>query len=247
MRDGMGRPEPDAEDMFSTRMAATAALAVAIGMGMAGGAAAQDPAQNPAQGQADTLRGKRAGDFLIGLSAIGVLPTNGGRVDLIGGTPTASNSATGQLDFTYFFTDMVAVNLIAATTRHDVSVRDSAIGTVSLGHVWALPPTLTVQFHPMPRQRFSPYLGLGVNFTAFYGEGGRPSAPVTNVKIDNSWGMAINFGTDVEIAPNWLANFDVKKIFFLEPDVRVDTSVGRINARADINPWVIGAGIRYRF
>lgn len=229
--------------MLSTRMAAVAALAAAIGIGAAGGAAAQDTAQ----AEANTLRGKRAGDVLIGLSAIGVLPTNGGRVDVIGGTPTASNSATGQLDFTYFFTDMVAVNLIAATTRHEVSVRDSAIGNVSLGHVWALPPTLTVQVHPMPRNRFSPYLGLGVNFTAFYGEGGRPSAPVTNVKIDNAWGMALNFGTDVEIAPNWLANFDVKKIFFLEPDVRVDTSVGRLNARADINPWVIGAGIRYRF
>lgn len=229
--------------MLSTRMAAVAALAAAIGIGAAGGAAAQDTAQ----AEANTLRGKRAGDFLIGLSAIGVLPTKGGRVDVIGGTPTASNSATGQLDFTYFFTDMIAVNLIAATTRHEVSVRDSAIGNVSLGHVWALPPTLTVQFHPMPRNRFSPYLGLGVNFTAFYGEGGRPSAPVTNVKIDNAWGMALNFGTDVEIAPNWLANFDVKKIFFLEPDVRVDTSIGRLNARADINPWVIGAGIRYRF
>lgn len=229
--------------MLSTRMAAVAALAAAIGIGAAGGAAAQDTAQ----AEANTLRGKRAGDVLIGLSAIGVLPTKGGRVDVIGGTPTASNSATGQLDFTYFFTDMIAVNLIAATTRHEVSVRDSAIGNVSLGHVWALPPTLTVQVHPMPRNRFSPYLGLGVNFTAFYGEGGRPSAPVTNVKIDNAWGMALNFGTDVEIAPNWLANFDVKKIFFLEPDVRVDTSVGRLNARADINPWVIGAGIRYRF
>jgi len=225
--------------MLRPRIAATAALAAAIAAGAAGSAAAQD--------QPNTLRGKRAGDFVIGLSAIGVLPTNGGRVDVIGGTPTASNSATGQLDFTYFFTDMVAVNLIAATTRHDVSVRDSAIGNVSLGHVWALPPTLTLQVHPMPRQRFSPYLGLGVNFTAFYGEGGRPTAPVTNVKIDNSWGMAINFGTDVEIAPNWLANFDVKKIFFLEPDIRVDTSIGRLNARADINPWVIGAGIRYRF
>lgn len=223
-------------------MAGAAALGAALGMGMAAptAATAQEFWTAP-------VRGKHAGDFLIGLGAIGVLPDKGGRVDLIGGHPSASNSATGQLDFTYFLTDMVAVNLIAATTRHDVSVQGSAIGTVGLGHVWALPPTLTLQVHPLPQSRVSPYVGIGVNYTVFYGEGGGRHPAVTNVDIRNGWGMAFVGGVDVELAPNWLLNIDAKKILFLEPDVRVDTVVGRINARAEINPWVVGAGIRYRF
>ena len=227
-----------------------AAVAGTIGLGAAAPALAQDGAAaagGPVAALSAGVRGKRAGDLLIGLGAIGVLPTNGGHVDLIGGTPHASNSATAQLDFTYFLTGNISANLIAATTRHSVSAQGTAIGDVNLGHVWALPPTLMLQYHPMPRSRFSPYLGLGVNYTVFYGEGGARSAPVTGVKVGNSWGMAINFGTDIELAPNWLFNFDVKKIYFLEPNVRVDTLVGRINASADINPWVIGAGIRYRF
>ncbi len=219
------------------------ALAAAIGMAAANGAAAQDGTA------AAAVRGKQAGDFLIGLSAIGVLPEQGGAgtVDVIGGRPQASNSATGQLDFTYFVTPNLALNLIAATTKHDVEVRGSALGDVDLGTVWALPPTLTLQYHPFPRERVSPYVGLGINYTVFYSEGGTRNAAVTDVKIDNSWSMAFNLGLDVEVTPNWLFNFDVKRLQFLEPEVTVDTVIGRINARADLNPWVIGAGIRYRF
>ncbi|MBS7812494.1 OmpW/AlkL family protein [Roseococcus pinisoli] len=189
-------------------------------------------------------RGKQAGDIVVGLGAIGVLPTNGGHVNRIGGTPTASNSASPQLDVTYFFTPSLSLNLIAASTQHDVSVRGSALGNVRLGDVWALPPTLTLQYHPLPRARFSPYLGLGVNVTWFYGEGGRLTPPVNRVRIDPTAGIAPNIGVDYEITPNWLVNLDAKWIL-MQPDVSVNS--GFIRARADINPFVVGASVRYRF
>lgn len=192
----------------------------------------------------DAPRGKRAGDMVVGLGAIGVLPTNGGHVGTIGGTPTVGNGASPQLDFSYFVTPNISLNLIAATTRHDVSVSRSALGNVQLGHVWALPPTLTVQYHPLPQARLSPYLGLGLNVTWFYGEGGRPTPPVSRVRIDPSVGIAPNIGVDYEIAPNWLVNFDAKWIL-MQPDVSVNS--GFIRARADINPFVVGASVRYRF
>ena len=44
----------------------------------AGAAAAQEQ---------EAPRGKRAGDIVVGLGAIGVLPTNGGSVPLINGNP----------------------------------------------------------------------------------------------------------------------------------------------------------------
>lgn len=192
----------------------------------------------------DAPRGKRAGDMVVGLGAIGVLPTNGGHVGVIGGSPTASNSASPQLDFSYFVTPNISLNLIAATTRHDVSVSRSALGNVQLGHVWALPPTLTVQYHPLPQARVSPYVGFGLNVTWFYGEGGRLTAPVNRVRVDPSFGIAPNIGVDYEITPNWLVNFDAKWIL-MQPDVSVNS--GFIRARADINPFVVGASVRYRF
>lgn len=192
----------------------------------------------------DAVRGKRAGDFLIGASVIGVLPHSGGHVEAIGGKPDASDSWTGQLDFTYFLMDSLSLNLIAATTRHELEVRGSALGDVDLGRVWALPPTLTLQYHPLPHERFSPYFGVGVNYTVFYAEGGRKTAPVNDVDVKNAFGVALNAGIDIELAPNWVANFDVKHLW-LRPDVRVND--GAINATTRLDPWIVGAGVRYRF
>jgi outer membrane protein len=64
------------------------------------------------------------------------------------------------------------------------------------------------------------------------------------VDVENSWGWALNAGVDYELSPHWAANFDVKKLF-LRPDVSVNG--GAIGARADLDPWIIGPGVRYRF
>jgi outer membrane protein len=209
-------------------LAATMAIAVA-----AAPALAQD------------VRGKRAGDVVLGAGVIGVFPRSAGNTS-IGGTPDPTNTATPQLDLSWFLTPNFAVNVIAATTRHDVTVRGSSIGDVDLGRVWLLPPTLTLQYHPLPASRFSPYLGAGINYTIAYGEGGSRHPAVRSVDVENAWGWALNAGIDYEITPNWLANVDVKRLW-LRPDVSVSTAIGPVSGRADLDPWIVGASVRYRF
>ena len=189
-------------------------------------------------------RGKQAGDVVVGLGAIGVLPTGGGKVGLIGGEPRASDSASPQLDLSYFFSPYGAVNLIAASTQHDISVRGSALGDVKLGSLWVLPPTLTLQVHPFPQSRISPYAGAGLNVSFFYGYGGAKTAPVNRVRVDTTPGLALVAGVDYEITPRWLANLDLKKVF-LRPDASVNS--GLVRARVDLDPWIVGASVRYRF
>jgi outer membrane protein len=86
----------------------------------------------PATAQ-EEVGGKQAGDIVLGFSVLGVLPQSGGRVDTIGGKPDPSNTVTPQLDVTWFATPNLSLNLIAATTRHDVTVRGSALGM----SIWA--------------------------------------------------------------------------------------------------------------
>lgn len=209
-------------------LAAVAALAAMMGVAQAG----------------EGVRGKQGGDIVVGLGAVGVLPGGGGHVDAVGGRPQASDSASPQLDLTYFMVPNVALNLIAASTRHDIGVRGSALGDLNLGHVWVLPPTLTLQLHPFPQSRISPYVGAGINVSFFYGEGGSRTAPVRRVVVDTAPGFAFNAGLDYEVSSHWLANIDVKKLI-LRPEASVNS--GLVHARVNLDPWVVGASVRYRF
>ncbi len=92
--------------------------------------------------------GKEAGTFMVRLRAIGVIPLDSSSsISAIGGHVDATAQAAPEVDFSYFLTDNVAFELIAATTRHSVSASDTAAGHFDVGSVLALPPTLTVQYH----------------------------------------------------------------------------------------------------
>jgi outer membrane protein len=210
-------------------------------MALGGVASAQTPfdlSQPPVGLQANT--------FMIRARAIGVIPLDSSSsISAIGGHVDATAQAAPEVDFSYFLTDNIAFELIAATTRHDVSANSTALGKVDVGDVWALPPTLTVQYHFMPHSRFSPYVGAGLNVTFFYDS--NPARPtVTHVSFDNNPGAAIQAGFDYNFAGHWFANFDVKQIF-VNTTAHLRTVLGPVTAKTALNPLVIGAGIGYRF
>ncbi|MBA4207904.1 MAG: OmpW family protein [Parvibaculum sp.] len=181
--------------------------------------------------------GKSAGDIMVRARALWVVPDEDATVSAIGGNVNVSNDVIPEIDFTYFVTDNIALELIAGTSRHDVS--STVAG--SLGKVSLLPPTLTLQYHFMPKEKLSPYLGAGVNYTIFYKE----DAPAgMTIDYDNSFGWALQAGVDYAVADRWYVNFDVKKIF-LSTDVSING--GAITADVDLDPWLIGVGIGYRF
>jgi outer membrane protein len=104
--------------------------------------------------------GKAAGTFMFRVRAIGVIPEdNGSSVSGIGGHVDVTATAAPEIDASYFFTDNIAAELIAASTRHEVSATGTALGKVDVGSAWILPPTLTLQYHFMPHSQFSPYIG----------------------------------------------------------------------------------------
>lgn len=188
--------------------------------------------------------GKYAGDIMIRLRGIGVIPADNADIDPIGGDTELSNTGMPEIDFTYFVTDNIAFELIAATTHHEVSARNTAAGDIDLGDVWLLPPTLLAQYHFFTKERFSPYVGAGINYTIFYGVDEAKNSIAQDVDYENSIGWALQIGVDYRMDENWYINADVKRLF-LNSDVSINN--GAVDADVDVDPWIFGMGIGYKF
>lgn len=67
---------------------------------------------------------------------------------------------------------------------------------------------------------------------------------MTSMDIEDTFGPALQAGMDYQIDDHWMINLDVKKIW-IQPNVKFNG--GAIRTDVDINPWIIGAGIGYRF
>lgn len=185
----------------------------------------------------------------VRLRGVGVIPNEEANIGIIGGDVNISNSFIPELDFTYFFTEHFAAELILGTTKHDVQAVETAAGDVDLGSVWLLPPTLTAQYHfyASKNKVFKPYIGAGVNYTLFYNV---ESGAVADVEYDNAVGFAAQLGFDLMIDDTFFVNVDAKRLF-LKTDVTVDASNLApdlsIPAEVDINPWLLGIGFGMKF
>ncbi|KXJ51280.1 MAG: hypothetical protein AXW12_02900 [Thalassospira sp. Nap_22] len=211
-----------------------------LGAALLGGMmAASFVAANPASAQTAEFKTKQAGDIVVRARAIAMVPDEDTYDDTIGsGEGQLSNDVVPEVDFSYFLTDNIALELIAATTQHDL---DWSNPSLDAGSVRLLPPTLTLQYHFMPESRWSPYVGAGINYTFFYDS--KPGQ-FGSVKYDDGFGYAFQAGFDYAISGPWSVNLDVKKIF-LDTDVSIDGGANR--AKAHLDPWVFGLGLGYRF
>ena len=172
------------------------------------------------------------GDWLVRGRVINVQPKESSALNL-----TVDNAFIPEVDFSYFVSKNVALELILATSRHTVSLGGSSLGNVSV-----LPPTLTAQYHFSPEATIRPYVGAGINYTHFYGNDLKVGAQ--SAGLDNgSWGGALQAGVDLAISKNSFINIDIKKIY-----IKTDVTLG--GSRIDtlrLDPVVLGVGYGMKF
>ena len=220
--------------------------ALVAGALLAGPAVAQNTAVSapatPAPVEEGT--GSHAGTILVRARLIDVIPLNSSSsISGIGGSVRTTSSVMPELDFSYFVTDNIAFELIAATTEHKITANGTAIGNPTVGHTWVLPPALTAQYHFFPKEKINPYLGAGINYTIFYGV--RPGGgAVTSLSLQNNVGAVVQAGIDFDLGGPWVANIDVKQIFV---NTKANLNGGAIVAKTALNPLVVGVGVGYRF
>ena len=212
---------------------------------------------------ATTKIGLGKGDMMLRLSGTGVLPQDrqssvwltapGLNGTLSTGAHTSTtNQAMPELAFEYFITDNISVDLIATSTRHEVSATGGILGNSKLdvGSAWVLPPTLTFAWHFRPHKRFNPYLGVGATLMWFYNMQGANGSSLNSAFTA---GPTINAGFDYQLVGNWFFNADVKQMFVsmhaYEKGGQVNglAAGGHIRAQDSLDPTVVSAGIAYRF
>lgn len=221
----------------------------AAGLGTAGSAQAADvsapaPAPAPKVVKAPEAPVIEPSPWQIRVRVLGVLPEDKGSVNGVPGSDLKySDSIVPELDITYYFTQNWAAELILGVTKHDIDGSGSIAGLGTIGSTWLLPPTLTLQYHFTDFGAFKPYVGAGINYTIFF-DTKADSADSLDVK--DAWGFALQAGFDYMFDAHWGLNVDVKKLF-LEPNFDVTVAGSPLTGTADLNPWIIGLGVTYRF
>ncbi len=189
------------------------------------------------------------------LNSIGYATNPGGIFN--GAGTTISWSVIPSLSLGYYLNKNWSVEAICCVSPHHVQGTGSIFGS-SVIKTWVFPPSLTLVYHFTNFGGFQPYLGAGVNFTAFWGTraGNQPfalSSPVgaaannkgvagfpagytgivtaTGATITPSWGVVGQAGFDYMINQNWGWNFDAKYIM-MEPNAHVWANASALPAAA---------------
>lgn len=176
------------------------------------------------------------GDWVLrgGISNVSPKSDNGGIVEV---------DDAFQLTFNvlYMVSQNWGVELLAALPfEHDVSLDGGGPEVATVEH---LPPTLSLVYHFLPGNPVQPYAGLGINMTLFMEESTKGPLEGTNLSLDDSVGAAAVIGVDVALGGNWFLNADVRYID-IDTDAKLDgTKLGTV----EIDPWVFGLNLAYRF
>lgn len=200
----------------------------------------------------------QAGDMIVRGGATWVVPEekthgkSGTLAPALQGTDVSvGNDVKPSVTLAYMLTDHIDVELLGAWPfKHDVSLSGGVLDGTRLGSIKHLPPTLSVDYHFDTGTPFSPYVGVGMNYTIFFDEhvsDQARAAGVTGLDLSNSFGPAAQFGVDYLMGDHWLVNANVRYLQ-IETNAHVRTvGGGRTKVNLDINPWVYTAAVGYRF
>lgn len=187
-----------------------------------------------------------AGHWTLGVGVHQVAPRsdNGTLV----GTPLGNlkmdvgNNTRPTVTAEYFLKDNLGVEVLAALPfQHDIDV----VGVGKVGSTKHLPPTVSLQYH-FGNGTLRPFVGLGVNYTRFFGT--RTTGPIagTRLSLSDSWGLAGHVGVDVRVGAKGAIRIDYRK---LDIDTKVKLNGANLGApnTVHIDPSVYGVAYVFSF
>ena len=220
--------------LFAVSMAALAALATSP-------AVAQD----------------NEGKIQIKVLGTGVLPdgkitsVNTDIVGLPADTQTKANdNYVPTIAIEYFFNDNFSIETICCMTQHDVDAVSGLPGAELVSNAKLIPATLTAKYH-FDLNGVKPYVGAGPAYFLWVSD--KPGAAtlplgVTDTDLSDEFGLALQVGFDVPINDEGFGLTVDAKRYFVDTTARWyagDTLA--IETDHKLDPWVVSAGVSYRF
>lgn len=207
----------------------------------------------PALAQSDD----RAGQLQVKLLGTAVLPDgkitelNVDTVGLPVNTQTKANdNIVPTIAVEYFISDSFSVETICCVTQHDVDAISGLPGAELVSNARLIPATVTAKLH-FDLGNAKPYVGAGpAYFLWIEDKPGAATIPlgVTDTDLSDEFGIALQAGIDIPIGDQGFGiNLDAKR-YFIDTTARwYAGNTLAIETKHKLDPWVVSAGVSYRF
>jgi outer membrane protein len=183
---------------------------------------------------------QQAGEWTFGIGAHQVNPKSDNG-SLVGGALDVEVDSDVKPTITaeYFIRDNLGIEVLASWPfDHDINI--DGLGRV--GSTKHLPPTVSVQYH-FGDGNVKPFVGLGVNYTLFLSEDTTGALAGSDLKLDDSFGLAAHAGIDFKVGEKGAIRIDARWID-IDTDVELNgTDIGTV----EIDPLIYGAAYVFKF
>jgi outer membrane protein len=200
----------------------------------------------------------RAGQVQLKLVGTAVLPD--GKIETVNvdrvGLPRtlqtrATDNITPTIAIEYFVSNNISIETIVGITQHDVDASAGLpVGAELVADGKLIPATITAKYH-FDLGGIKPYLGAGPSYFLWVSQ--KPGAAVvplgvTSNNLSNELGLALQAGVDVPLNDKGLAlTFDAKRYFIGTTASWFVGNTTVIETEHKLDPWVLSAGLAYRF
>lgn len=203
------------------------------------------------------MAGNPDGKLQIKVMGTAVLP-DGKITEVVQAGPVPAGTQTSANDnfvptvaIEYFFSPNISLETICCVTQHDVdAVAGPLAGAELVSDARVIPATFTVKYHFNPGG-ISPYVGAGPTyFIWIQDKPGADTIPlgVTSQSLSNELGFALQAGLDVPLNSSGMSlSLDAKR-YFVDTTARWFAGGAQvIETEHKLDPWVLSAGVGFRF
>ena len=162
----------------------------------------------------------------------------------------ANDNVVPTIAIEYFFSDNFSIETICCVTQHDVDAVSGLPGAELVSNARLIPATFTAKYH-FDLDGFKPYVGAGPTYFLWIED--KPGAAtlplgVTDTDLSDEFGFVLQAGFDVPISDDGFGLTVDAKRYFVDTTARwYAGDVLAIETEHKLDPWVLSAGVSYRF